>query len=127
LGVGLKGGDARTKPRLSLSLGVHIELLLSLSREVLILSSRIVLPRVEIGHGDGKCLVKASCMPRVYGSGSENASKLSRACEARVWFREEQTPMGGEKTAVGTSKTEERSDDRSKEKVRVCLARFLSF
>lgn len=55
LGVWLKGGDAWAEIPLRLGgvLGVHVELLLGLAREALVLSSGVILPRVEVGHSDG--------------------------------------------------------------------------
>lgn len=57
LGAGLERGDGRSEASLALSLGgvlgvVEVQLLLSLTGEVVILSGRIVLPRVEVGHDD---------------------------------------------------------------------------
>lgn len=50
----LERGDIRSEASLRLGgvLLVEVQLLLSLAGEVLILSGRIVLPRVEVGHGD---------------------------------------------------------------------------
>lgn len=57
----LSGGLERSSARSEGTLGssrVHVELLLGLLGEVLVLSSRIVLPRVEVRHGgDGNILL----------------------------------------------------------------------
>lgn len=63
LGAGLERCDgwAEAPLRLGRVQGVHVELLLRLSREVLILSSRVVLPRVEVGHAVGWDVETESC------------------------------------------------------------------
>lgn len=54
---GLSGGLERGSTRSEAAGGrVHVELLLSLLGEVLVLGSRIVLPRVEVRHG-GECSI----------------------------------------------------------------------
>ena len=53
LGGRLEGRYVWAKSSLVLTLaGVHIELLLSSAREILILSGRVVFPGVEVRHGD---------------------------------------------------------------------------
>lgn len=53
-GAGLERSDAGSEAALRGGgvAGVHIELLLGLAGEVLVLSGRVVLPGVEVGHGD---------------------------------------------------------------------------
>lgn len=54
LSRGLEGGSGSVRPetaRLPLALLVHVELLLRLASQVLVLRSRIILPRVEVRHG----------------------------------------------------------------------------
>lgn len=51
LGAGLEGRDTRAESTLRLG-GVHVELLLRLARQILVLGSRVVLPGVEVRHID---------------------------------------------------------------------------
>ena len=74
LGRRLEGGDAwsETSLRLGGVLGVQVELLLSLTGEVLVLGGRIIFPRVEVRHdefgfgrdgdGSGRCGLSGGCV-----------------------------------------------------------------